>query len=70
LFLETSFYDEALNLTRGYKPITEKLVEPIEPLQIDPTSKFNALSALNAQVSPLLFVLCAFPHRFSIQIRK
>lgn len=51
LFLEQSFYNEALDLTRGYKPITDKLVEPIEPLQIDPTSKFNTFSSLGAQVS-------------------
>lgn len=51
LFLEKSFYKEALELTCGYKPIAEKLVEPIEPLQIDPTSSFNILSQLGAQVS-------------------
>jgi hypothetical protein len=53
-FLEKPFYEEALELTRGYKPITDKLVEPIQPLQVDPTSKFNTLSLLGAQVS-LLF---------------
>ena len=50
-FLAKPFYEEALELTRGYKAITEKLIEPIEPLQIDPTSKFNILSPLGAQVS-------------------
>ncbi len=60
LFLENPFYQEALILTSGYKPITEKLVEPIQPLQIDPTSKFNAFSLLGAQVSlsfQLIFIL-------------
>lgn len=51
LFLEKPFYQEALELTRGYKPIAEKLVEPIEPLQIDTTSKFNVLAVLGARVS-------------------
>jgi hypothetical protein len=59
LFLEKPFYEEALTLTSGYKPITEKLVEPIQPLQIDPTSKFNNLSVLGAQVS-LSFQLILF----------
>jgi hypothetical protein len=59
LFLETPFYEEALELTRGYKHISEKLVEPIQPLQIDPTSKFNAISQLEAQVS-LLFQISFF----------
>ncbi|CAF1149060.1 unnamed protein product [Rotaria magnacalcarata] len=49
LFLEQTFYTEALELTRGYKPIAEKLIEPIEPLQIDTTSKFNTLAHLGAQ---------------------
>ncbi|CAF1081464.1 unnamed protein product [Rotaria sordida] len=50
LFLEQSFYKEALELTSGYKPITEKLIEPIQPLQIDTTSKFNILGPLGAQI--------------------
>ncbi|UJR37585.1 hypothetical protein I4U23_030283 [Adineta vaga] len=50
LFLQTSFYQEALELTRGYKPIVDKLIEPIEPLLVDTTSKFNTLSPLGAQV--------------------
>ena len=54
LFLEKPFYEEALELTRGYKPIVEKLVEPIQPLRIDTTSKFNILSHLGAQVSLLM----------------
>ncbi|CAF1268204.1 unnamed protein product [Adineta ricciae] len=37
LFLQAAFYQEALELTHGYKPITDRLVEPIEPLQIDTT---------------------------------
>ncbi|CAF0780462.1 unnamed protein product [Rotaria sp. Silwood1] len=49
LFLEQSFYKQALELTSGYKPIIEKLVEPIQPLQIDTTSKFNILGSLGAQ---------------------
>jgi hypothetical protein len=54
VFLEKPFYEEALDLTRNYKPITEKLVEPIQPLQLDPTSKFNILSSVVAQVSVLI----------------
>ena len=51
MFLEQSFFDEALELTRGYKPITEKLVAPVQPLQLDPMSKFNVLALNSAQVS-------------------
>lgn len=51
MFLEQSFFDEALELTRGYRPISEKLVEPIQPLQLDPMSKFNVLALNSAQVS-------------------
>ena len=58
IFLEKPFYEEALTLTSGYKPIMDKLVGPIEPLQIDPTSRFNSLSLLGAQVSESLqFIL-------------
>lgn len=70
LFLEKPFYEEALDLTRGYKPIIEKLVEPLQPLQIDPTSKFNAISPLGAQVSfVFLFFLLLFFYYYSINIR-
>jgi hypothetical protein len=66
LFLESSFYNEALELSRGYKPLTEKLVEPIQPLQIDPTSRFNILSELGAQVGLLfeLFLLFLLLNKF------
>lgn len=59
--MENSFYQEALKLTSGYKPIADRLVEPIEPLQIDPTSRFNALSSLGAQVSqPFQMIFSSF----------
>ena len=69
LFLEQSFFEEALDLTRGYKPITEKLVEPIQSLQIDTTNRFNHLSAYVAQVSRSIFsflfsLRCAVLHRW------
>lgn len=51
IFTEKSFYDEALTLTRGYKPITEKLIEPIQPLKIDTSNKSNVLTLLGAQVN-------------------
>jgi hypothetical protein len=51
IFIEKPFYEEALILTRGYKPITEKLVEPIKPLNIDTSNSFNVLTLLGAQVS-------------------
>jgi hypothetical protein len=50
IFIEKPFYEEALILTRGYKPITEKLVEPIQPLKIDTSNEFNVLTLLGAQV--------------------
>ncbi|CAF1176889.1 unnamed protein product [Adineta steineri] len=50
IYTEKPFYEEALVLTRGYKPITEKLVEPIQPLKIDTSNEFNSLSLLGAQV--------------------
>ena len=50
LFTEKSFYEEAITLTRGYKPIREKLVEPIQPLKIDTGNEFNQLKLLTAQV--------------------
>jgi hypothetical protein len=67
--MEKSFYQEALTLTSGYKPIVDRLVEPIEPLLIDPTSRFNALSSLGAQVSQLfqlIFSSCSFRINSSI----
>jgi len=60
IFTEKSFYEEALTLTRGYKPITEKLVEPVKPLTIDTSDKFNVLTLLGAQVSPNRFVYYSF----------
>ena len=51
MFLEQTFFEEALELTRGYRPISEKLVEPIQPLQLDPMSKFNVIALNSAQVS-------------------
>jgi len=50
IFTEKPFYEEALILTRGYKPITQKLVEPIQPLKIDTSNEFNVLTLLGAQV--------------------
>ncbi|CAF0820097.1 unnamed protein product [Adineta ricciae] len=49
IFTEKSFYDEALVLARGYKPITDKLVAPIQPLKIDTSNEFNKLTLLSAQ---------------------
>lgn len=55
IYTEKPFYEEALILTRGYKPISEKLVEPINPLKIDTSNDFNSLTLLGAQVSdPIL----------------
>lgn len=50
LFIEQNFFEDALELTRAYKPIAEKLVLPIEPLQIDTMSRFNFFSPTAAQV--------------------
>ncbi|CAF1113148.1 unnamed protein product [Rotaria sordida] len=50
IYTEKPFFDEALLLTRGYKPITEKLVEPIQPLKIDTSNEFNNLTLLGAQI--------------------
>lgn len=67
--MEKSFYQEALTLTSGYKPIADKLVEPIEPLLIDPTSRFNALSSVGAQVSqPLQLIFFSFSSRINSSI--
>lgn len=60
MFIEQSFYQEALELTRHYKPILEKLGEPIEPLQVDPTSRFNYLASQAAQVSRLISIVDLF----------
>ena len=68
LFLETPFYQEALDLTSGYKPITEKLVEPLQPLQIDPTSSFNAISPVGAQVSLSFSLLLLFYYEINLRI--
>ena len=51
IYTSKPFYDEALILTRGYKPITEKLIEPIQPLKIDTSNSFNTLTLLGAQVN-------------------
>jgi hypothetical protein len=45
-----------LILTRGYKPITEKLVEPILPLKIDTSNQFNVLTLLGAQVNKIILL--------------
>lgn len=50
IFTEKSFFQEALILAQGYKPIQEKLVEPIQPLKIDTSNSFNTLTLLSAQV--------------------
>ncbi|CAF2513391.1 unnamed protein product [Rotaria sp. Silwood2] len=50
IFSEKPFFEEALILTRGYKPITEKLVEPIQPLKVNTSNEFNNLTLLGAQV--------------------
>ncbi|CAF3477816.1 unnamed protein product [Rotaria sp. Silwood1] len=50
IYTEKPFFEEALLLTRGYKPITEKLVEPIQSLKIDTSNEFNKLTLLGAQV--------------------
>lgn len=50
IYTEKPFYEEALILTRGYKPITDKLIEPVQPLKIDTSSEFNSLTLLGAQV--------------------
>ena len=50
IFTEKSFFEEALYLTRGYKPIIDKLVEPIKPLKIDTSDNFNVVTLLGAQV--------------------
>ncbi|CAF1138953.1 unnamed protein product [Rotaria magnacalcarata] len=50
IYNEKPFFEEALTLTRGYKPIKDKLVEPIKPLKIDVSNEFNTLTLLGAQV--------------------
>ncbi|UJR08638.1 hypothetical protein I4U23_012897 [Adineta vaga] len=50
IFTEKTFYEEALTLTRGYKPIAEKLTEPLQPLKINTSNEFNNLTLLGAQV--------------------
>lgn len=50
IFTEKSFFEEALTLARGYKPIKDKLGEPIKPLTIDTSNAFNELTLLSAQV--------------------
>ncbi|CAF1299860.1 unnamed protein product, partial [Didymodactylos carnosus] len=50
VFTEKPFYNEAVHLMKGYKPIVEQLVEPLQPLKIDTSNKFNTLSLLGAQV--------------------
>ena len=50
IFTEKSFFEETLALTRGYKPIMDKLGEPIQPLKIDTSNEFNTLTLLSAQV--------------------
>ena len=51
IFTEKPFFEEALLLTRGYKPIREKLGEPLQPLKVDTSNAFNVLTLLGAQVS-------------------
>jgi hypothetical protein len=60
IYTSKPFYDEALTLTRGYKPITEKLIEPIQPLKIDTSNEFNTLTLLGAQVNSTI-VLITYP---------
>ena len=48
--MEKPFFDEALVLAQGYKPIRDKLVEPIKPLKVDTSNPFNVLTLLSAQV--------------------
>ncbi|CAF1062202.1 unnamed protein product, partial [Didymodactylos carnosus] len=50
VFTEKPFYNEAVHLMKGYKPIVEQLVEPLQPLKIDTSNKFNTLSLLGAQL--------------------
>ena len=50
IYTEKPFFEEALLLTRGYKPIAEKLVEPVQPLKLDTSNPFNVLTLLGAQV--------------------
>jgi hypothetical protein len=56
IYTDKPFYEEALILTRGYKPITEKLVEPILPLKIDTSNQFNVLTLLGAQVNKIILL--------------
>jgi hypothetical protein len=58
-----------LILTRGYKPITEKLVEPIQPLKIDTSNQFNVLTLLGAQVNKIILLFLINTNQFSFKFQ-
>ena len=49
------YYQEALKLTKGYRPIMEKLGEPVKFKPIDISDEFNYQDEKIARVNPILF---------------
>jgi hypothetical protein len=49
-FAEQSYYKEAIELIKGYKPIMEKLVEPVVFKKLDMSDSFQYHDGKRAQV--------------------